>query len=157
MKKSDSAWAAGFFEGEGCVSCYTGTHRFLIITITQADIEPLERFRDAFGGNICGPYNKPNRKTTWRLNLGGLVGVERAYAGMKPWLSKRRIKQFEKAIKAYKAYKLSVRVPQSEKCAAAGHDVYWYSPPDDKRPRLRCRDCAREDQRRRRAEKRVAA
>jgi hypothetical protein len=59
---SETAWAAGFFDGEGCVSEFTTQlqtrkARYLTLIVAQAATEHLERFRMAVGlGNITGPY-----------------------------------------------------------------------------------------------------
>jgi hypothetical protein len=55
MTEIEWAWAAGFFDGEGHCS-FTGRH--LILTISQVDRRPLDRFRAAVGdfGTIGGPY-----------------------------------------------------------------------------------------------------
>lgn len=50
------AWAAGFFDGEGCFS-YSKSSKHVCISITQRDIEVLERFKESVGlGRIYGPY-----------------------------------------------------------------------------------------------------
>jgi hypothetical protein len=55
--REELAWAAGFFDGEGCFS-YTERARYGVATIGQTDIRALERFRDAVGvGKIYGPYD----------------------------------------------------------------------------------------------------
>ena len=56
--REELAWAAGFFDGEGCFS-YTEKARYGVATITQADIRPLDRFKTAVRvGNVYGPYDK---------------------------------------------------------------------------------------------------
>jgi hypothetical protein len=55
--REELAWAAGFFDGEGCFS-YSERARYGVATIGQTDIRALERFRGAVGlGNIYGPYD----------------------------------------------------------------------------------------------------
>lgn len=56
----EEAWAAGFFDGEGCVSVRRGRNRrygnYLRLTITQADRRPLDRFQRTFDlGKVYGP------------------------------------------------------------------------------------------------------
>ena len=50
------AWAAGFFDGEGCIGCYYRTngktqkrYRLLHISVGQKDREVLDRFKAIFG------------------------------------------------------------------------------------------------------------
>jgi hypothetical protein len=55
--REELAWAAGFFDGEGCFS-YMERARYGVATIGQTDIRALERFRDAVAvGKIYGPYD----------------------------------------------------------------------------------------------------
>ena len=54
------AWAAGFFDGEGCVMvevsksprCRSGLRTSLHATVTQTSVPCLELFRDTFGGSV---------------------------------------------------------------------------------------------------------
>jgi hypothetical protein len=72
------AWAAGFFDGEGCISVgrravypekgIVNSRLRLVVTVTQAHPQPLERFRRAVGdlGSIKGPkQNGPNGQQIW--------------------------------------------------------------------------------------------
>ena len=59
MKNIDLAWAAGFFDGEGCIS-FARRQRTkaknleyeLTLIIGQANISPLRKFHKIFGGKI---------------------------------------------------------------------------------------------------------
>lgn len=68
MTETDIAWAAGFFDGEGCIVIrkYLQKNRkvpsyYVEIQISQREREPLERFMKWFGGTINtktnGTYN----------------------------------------------------------------------------------------------------
>src|SRR3990167_5406713 len=53
------AWAAGLFEGEGCISVHRskGRRPQPKLNIAMTDLEPMERFAKALGvGNVTGPY-----------------------------------------------------------------------------------------------------
>lgn len=57
MSNPDIAWAAGFFDGEGCVSItrYTvrGEDRFrLVIAVGNTSVVSLEKLKSLFGGRI---------------------------------------------------------------------------------------------------------
>lgn len=57
MRELDLAWAAGFFDGEGCISTVrVGNPRnyvYINIFVSQNDIRPLEKFLRIFpGGRI---------------------------------------------------------------------------------------------------------
>jgi hypothetical protein len=62
LNQSELAWAAGFFDGEGCTSAARGIP---IVAVTQAERATLERFQRAVGGigKIFGPYLKPCAKS----------------------------------------------------------------------------------------------
>ena len=73
------AWAAGFFDGEGCCSVFRVKDRekpysYTSLQISQSDIRPLERFKAAIGscGHLYGPHDRhrPNTRPeyTWRCN-----------------------------------------------------------------------------------------
>jgi LAGLIDADG DNA endonuclease family protein len=57
------AWAAGFFDGEGCFS-YSSAARYPCVSITQKDREVLDRFRAVVRiGKVYGPYRNPPGRT----------------------------------------------------------------------------------------------
>lgn len=66
--ETELAWAAGFFDGEGCTSVKRSKDRKniqLLVQVAQTDKRPLERFVKAVGfGNITGPYQQKNLKWT---------------------------------------------------------------------------------------------
>jgi hypothetical protein len=57
--REELAWAAGFFDGEGCFS-YTDKAAYASVSIAQVERLPLERFQAAVAGmgTIYGPYFK---------------------------------------------------------------------------------------------------
>lgn len=54
MNDRDLPYAAGFFDGEGCISaCRRGDGRVALrVTCTQSDPRPLEWLRERFGGRV---------------------------------------------------------------------------------------------------------
>ena len=55
--REELAWAAGFFDGEGCFS-FSVAGNYLCVSISQTEPEPLERFARAVGvGWVLGPYD----------------------------------------------------------------------------------------------------
>jgi hypothetical protein len=63
--REELAWAAGFFDGEGCFS-WTDKSRWGCAVIAQTNRESLGRFQEAVGGigKIYGPYS-PSRDGGW--------------------------------------------------------------------------------------------
>lgn len=104
------AWAAGLFEGEG--TCYYGEHVRVrdsgkedpytqrLLRIQMTDLEPLERFKEAFGlGRIYGPYGgtqptiRFKRKVYWAYQASKRPDVEFILTTLMPHLSPRRQRQ----------------------------------------------------------------
>jgi hypothetical protein len=79
--REELAWAAGFFDGEGCF-CYSEAPRYVSVSIGQTSCEPLERFRVAVGiGKINGPYlhkgpNRMGKKPQWVYQAYGVEKVQ---------------------------------------------------------------------------------
>lgn len=62
--EQEIAWAAGLFEGEGCISTYQGDHTQL--TLVSTDFDVIERFHRIVGvGTVSGPY-QPNGNPKWK-------------------------------------------------------------------------------------------
>lgn len=101
----ERAWAAGFFDGEGCVSPYQdkrpGRRPGISLSIEQVDPRPLRRFAAAVGwsGRICRrPQRRAaNRQITHRIYAtnGRAIAI---VAAIWPFLSEPKQEQFERAI-----------------------------------------------------------
>ena len=58
-REKQKSWAAGLFEGEGCITTNGGTYPRLAIGMTDKDI--LEKFQMIAGeGKLYGPYQSPS-------------------------------------------------------------------------------------------------
>ena len=101
------------FEGEGTVcAAQKGKRRqdgtflyYPMLAIAMTDEDPIRRF-GAFlkGGSYF--FKKPTgnmRKPQYGWRVYGRVEVERVFSVIRPWLSPRRIQQFEDTIAAYRA------------------------------------------------------
>lgn len=96
--REELAWAAGLFEGEGCITFSLGKragHKHpqlraeLVLGINDRDI--IERFQNIVGvGGLYGPYpNGTNYKTTtWRV--GSREHIQAVIAALWPWFGERR-------------------------------------------------------------------
>lgn len=104
MDKLELAWAAGFFDGEGC-TCNgktPGGRLQFRISVGQTDIRPLERFLAAVGaGTINGPYyaGVKNRKPRWDWIARGQDGMA-VCEKLFPYLSEPKQEQMLAAIQA---------------------------------------------------------
>jgi hypothetical protein len=64
--REELAWAAGFFDGEGCFS-FSPAGRYVCVSVGQTEREPLDRFKRAVGfGNVLGPYDVNKRNGSLR-------------------------------------------------------------------------------------------
>lgn len=89
------AWAAGFFEGEGCLSMEKGTPRHSLgyvyprLRITQHyDYECLQWFQNAVGcGSIDGPRkNQKGQRVVYQYTVGGNRAID-VVKMLRPYLS----------------------------------------------------------------------
>jgi hypothetical protein len=75
---ADAAWAAGFFDGEGCIvgsRTKTGGRYYftLLVAVGQVDIRPLEHLKELFGGSIQHQYSSTTKRQTlhqWIVTSG---------------------------------------------------------------------------------------
>lgn len=108
-RELDLAWAAGFLDGDGCVSLNT-RYGSPLISATQCNVVPLTALVGLFGGNIT--RHDDNRKATfqpsfrWRLHAAQTVAACRE---LLPYLRSKR-RQAEIVIEW-----AETRVPQPEK------------------------------------------
>lgn len=93
MTSTEHAWAAGFFDGEGCVNqVKRANHRpTLQLALGQSGSdETLVRFQKAMGGlgKIYGPYqpSNPKHQTQWLYRAHGAEARE-CYKLLAPYLS----------------------------------------------------------------------
>ena len=80
------AWAAGFFDGEGCVMvelskekrCLHGFRTSLHTTVTQTSLPCLELFLHRFGGAITTSENRTPNGRRWAVQYRWIVRNEQA-------------------------------------------------------------------------------
>lgn len=92
------AWAAGFFDGEGCATVRSnggGKYLYLRLVISQNDTEVLERFMHAVGvGYILGPTHYKDKSLPmyqWQVNRN--ADVMSVIDLLMPLLSSKKKKQ----------------------------------------------------------------
>lgn len=100
----ETAWAAGFFEGEGCIVAHqqsrgNGEWRVVQLQVVTTDLDVLERFQAWAGaGNIISEKRRePTHKDRWRWNLGRKDEVARILLEMLPHLGTRRSAKVQEA------------------------------------------------------------
>lgn len=94
----DIAWAAGFFDGEGCVSIAKSARKGQPLPYYRAELivantsrEPLDRFEILFGGRVVVVRPaKHNRKLTYGWKTTGTAHTAQVLRELLPWLTVKR-------------------------------------------------------------------
>jgi hypothetical protein len=87
----NTAWAAGLFEGEGCM--YKTPQGYHYIQLKMTDLDVVERFREWLGhGNIIRDTggDKYGHKKVYQLKVGKGDVVRNALSKMLPYFGNRR-------------------------------------------------------------------
>lgn len=96
ISEVDKAYAAGFFDGEGCISI--AKNGAVDIRITNTALCVLTKFRDMFGGSITDRSQRVNKRQ-YAYNLYGDEGIEFLQT-IKPYLIEK-LPQAETIIEYY--------------------------------------------------------
>jgi len=77
---TDLAWAAGFFDGEGCIGIYKRHHApesyAISLSVAQVDPRPLRRFAEIVGGPVAPSRARGNQRPYWRWALTNRRGAD---------------------------------------------------------------------------------
>lgn len=106
------AWAAGFFDGEGCVSVKrqkqktragTFVYSYPVVQMTSTDRSLLERFQRIVGAGkiVDNPHRARDgyeRKMRWHFSIYRRTEVERVINSLAPWLGESRLQQARDAL-----------------------------------------------------------
>jgi hypothetical protein len=96
--REDVIWAAGLFEGEGCIALQG---RSLIVKLAMTDADIIERAFEVWGvGSVNALKLIPNHKQAYRWQANG----GEAYAvliAMLPWLGSRRKEKARESMLAW--------------------------------------------------------
>ena len=116
-QNEELAWAAGFFDGEGCVFVHCGGKN-IAVEISQKARFVLDRFKTAIGciGNVHGPYRRGiNGKILiiYHYRASGIERVVRIMNKLVPYLSPVKLEQYYSAVETRKSYIINKGVYQS--------------------------------------------
>lgn len=147
--KTEIAWAAGLFDGEGSLFTYKPSNRPNMVKISLAiqmtELAPIERFAALFDMKIK-PHKAygSNRKPTFSISTSSESKVTEIFETIKPYLSQHKIDQGEQAISRRTEYTKNSSWHDKENCKH-GHkyteeNTKWYNGYKS------CRTCARERQ-----------
>ena len=89
MFLADLAWAAGFFDAEGC---FSSARRYPVATVHQVGLELIDIFATIVGlGKVYGPIRRDaaawRRRPQWRHQIFGFEDVQALTCLLWPWLS----------------------------------------------------------------------
>ena len=88
--RTELAWAAGFFDGEGCVWTPGPDANYLMprLHVAQKDLPTLQRYHRAIGGmgRIC-PQRRPHYDDIWQWQSGSFVAFQATASCLWPFLS----------------------------------------------------------------------
>ena len=112
--KTELAWAAGLFDGEGSLTCtmnggtlrsktgYIGTPRVQVQIGQSYSPEVLERFKDAVGvGYVLGPYTKAGHGPRWQFTTVKYEACQWIVIQLWPYLSGPKKDQMKAAFKKH--------------------------------------------------------
>lgn len=88
--ESELAWAAGFFDGEGCFYCRNryGKYKYFNMEVAQLDRRPLDRFTQAVGlGKVIERKGRKTTKPHFLWALYDQEDVKMAVNKLWPYLS----------------------------------------------------------------------
>lgn len=94
----ETAWAAGLFEGEGCI--LLSNDGYPQLSVRSSDRDVLDRFsvistKHDINGNITSQWDgDPRHKRMYSWRASGWNNVSLAYTVFKPWLGERRLERF---------------------------------------------------------------
>lgn len=105
MNRETLAWAAGFFDGEGCmsISFSTKARNTPRTNIGQKEPELLERFRDSTGIPASSLKLVVNGRKfpCWYLNYYGFEKSQALIAQLWPWLGPYKRSQAKRVLRGY--------------------------------------------------------
>lgn len=105
MDTTTTAWAAGLFEGEGCISRCGRHGEGLAIEVSMTDRDVIERFAAAVGAGrvaprVLGGRDRDGRLAQWRWYCGRREEVMRIMTELMPYLGTRRQTRYAELVEA---------------------------------------------------------
>ena len=89
MNPVDIGWAAGLFDGEGCITINKGKH--IALQISNTEYDTMLRWQELFGGNIYEiKKQKKHHKRQWKWYITAKEHVSAIMQAIGPHLSGRR-------------------------------------------------------------------
>lgn len=130
--EAEIAWAAGIFEGEGCICWSTPTDGLpgkqrpqARLTVCMTDRDVLERFLHVIGRGAINDkkkppmYWKPHYKQQWEWSVRSWPDVTAVLALLRPWLCGRRSQKADEILARWE----EVRELRCEQCGEAFESI----------------------------------
>jgi hypothetical protein len=121
MDRESVIWAAGLFEGEGCISFSSPASRGLRpkANLTSTDEDVIRRFHATVGvGKVFGPYDQ-GHKPFWSWQVYTFEQTQAVIAMLWPWLGERRRARAREVILRCRSYVAKSR-RRRETCGVPG-------------------------------------
>lgn len=131
------AWAAGLFEGEGCI-VFNKVKACRRLTLVSTDLDVLEKFQRAVGaGNIRSRRVYGNRKPCWIWGVSRWPDVERTLKVFLPYFGRRRAAKARLVLANPKVRGMGVCPKCGNRLVGKDADVYVW------RDKHQCAPCQR--------------
>ncbi len=155
--REDLAWAAGLFEGEGCITIQKHKIR---LQLASSDRDVVERFASVMGiGSLSGPVIRPTRLSANPKPLWFWISVssnaELVLRDLLPYLGKRRRERAEHLLALRKAH--VDHATRERTCDACGFTFRPTWGPASNRVRFCSASCQQEAARARARQSRISA
>ena len=157
--RTDLAWAAGLFEGEGCITVinpegHKSSRGGPRLALNSTDEDVLQKFIGVVGcGRMNGPYhNGPRRKPIWHWVCGGFENVQAICAMFWHFLCTRRRARIVEVLTRF-----NTRMTHKYKQVCAKGHVYTPENTGRSWGQRYCRMCKNANNRRYAAERRSRA
>lgn len=96
---ADWAWAAGLFEGEGCITRTTQPSYRPRLTLGMTDQDVVRRFHGIVGcGGVYRQRQRADHKPMWKWECTGRREIALIAAMFWPWLGGRRKSRFREVL-----------------------------------------------------------
>lgn len=97
------AWAAGFFEGEGCVTRYSRggkrAHEYVYsVQLNNTDKDVIDKFARIMGCGSMDRMERANRKVIWLWRVRKRLDMVRVLKMLRPHMGERRGIAFDLAL-----------------------------------------------------------
>ena len=103
MREVDAAWAAGLFEGEGCITAQRRNGKFMrpLMSLQMTDADIVHRFHVIVGVGNVRVQDHATKKRVWQWQSGAIEDVRHVIRLLAPWLGERRLARAQEYLLAY--------------------------------------------------------